>query len=313
MKKYLITGCDGFIGSHLYNKLENAYGWKRQKYSEDSGKIDTVDMQNKKEIMKGLEKIRPDIIVHCAGCADVHQSVINPDMDFIGNVLLIHNLLFALHELQLYDIRVLYLSSAAVYGNPDKLPVREDAVPGPLSPYALHKRVGEEICEYFIQNYNADIKILRIFSAYGNGLRKQIFWDLYRKYRTLGKLRLFGTGKESRDYIHIDDLAEAVRLIALSGGRDTVYNVANGKEVSIQRAAEVFAECMEIPRAQIEFDGAARSEDPQNWKADISLLQSIGYKQQVPFHEGVRDYCEWLGTLGIRGGTDECSKPDKTH
>lgn len=298
--KILITGANGFIGGAILNdfmsKGLDAYGWVRSASTEEKDNIKCVDMSSVEVIQDALVDMNPDVIIHCAGAADVRKSVSDPKSDFTGNVVLTHNLLFAIHALGLDEkIRVVFLSSAAVYGNPRELPIKEQMERKPLSPYALHKIMSEEICFYFIQNFHMDIKIARIFSAYGPGLRKQIFWDMFQKYKKSGKLELFGMGSESRDYIYIEDLVQAIYLIAVSeNSADIIYNVANGEEVTIKEAAKVFAEYMGISERDVIFNGITRPGDPLNWRADVSRLKELGYHAGTSMDVGIQNYIEWL-------------------
>ena len=164
----------------------------------------------------------------------------------------------------------------------------------PLSPYALHKRAAEEVCLYMNKNYHMDVKILRLFSVYGPGLKKQIFWDMYHKVKESGRLNLMGSGEESRDYIYIDDLVEAAILVALDEGRDIIYNIANGEETTIYKAAMTFAKYMKIPQELVTFSGRRREGDPINWCADITKLKMLGYKRKYSFEDGVEKYVDWL-------------------
>lgn len=298
MQKVLVTGANGFIGSKMMEFLTKkefaVVGIDRKQSDALCDDIIMTDLENLEDILQKLETINPDIIIHCAGSADVWKSVQNPQMDFMGNVSITHNLLFALHKLQLKQTRVVYLSSAAVYGNPIRLPISEDTSCNPLSPYALHKVMCENMCTYFIRNYDMDIKIARIFSAYGPGLKKQIFWDMYRKIYETKTLHMFGTGAESRDYIYIDDLVQAIYLLATTQNQEYIYNVGNGQEITISKAVSRFAECAGMETDRIFFNGVIREGDPLNWRADITRLQKIGYQQSVSIDEGIQAYYQWV-------------------
>ena len=246
MARILITGAGGFIGKHLSDALikngDEVYCVGLSVNNLSGRFVFMFDLRNVAEARRMIDTIKPDIIYHCAGSADVNKSVANPEEDFEGNVQITHNLLFSVKELKM-ECKVIFLSSAAVYGNTLKLPIAEDAERNPLSPYALHKAICEDICFYMIQNYNMDIRIARVFSAYGEGLKKQLLWDMYNKVVDFGELELFGTGEETRDYIYIDDLCQALILIAnsdLDAGH--IFNVANGEEISIKYVAELFSE-----------------------------------------------------------------------
>lgn len=295
MKRVLITGANGFIGNRtalffLKNNYE-VYGWDREKLDYPFI-IDSPDMSSIQSVVEALTITKPEIIIHCAGSADVGKSVANPEMDFQGNVVLTHNLLFAMHRLGMHDTRFIFLSSAGVYGNPKSLPITEDMEVNPLSPYAVHKVMCEDLCRYFVKNYGMDVKVARIFSAYGVGLKKQIFWDMYNKSRS-GKLSMFGTGNESRDYIHVDDVVKSLFLLATTESDHVVFNIANGEEVTIRLATEIFAKYAGIEKKDIIFNGKVREGDPLNWRADISRIKELGYKKSVQMEDGMKKYVEW--------------------
>lgn len=301
MKKVLITGSSGFIGNKVSTYFNvrgyNVLGLNRSEcYGEFP--IQKVDLLNENEIIEVLCSFQPDIIIHCAGSADVGKSVKNPIMDYEGNVTITHNLMFAIHRLGLENVRFVFPSSAGIYGNPESLPITEDMSIKPLSPYAVHKVMCEDLCKYFSVNYGMDIKVARIFSAYGAGLRKQIFWDMYNKYKTTERLDMFGTGNESRDYIHVDDVVQALYILATKNCSDVFYNVANGEEVTIREATEMFADCIGAPRNCIAFNGVVREGDPLNWKADIGKIKNLGYKKSVNMKDGIASYIEWVEKQG---------------
>ena len=291
----LITGAAGFIGYnlalHFHNMNYKVVGWDRIQPQApfDFQNVKTDSIQS---MCDALRECMPDIVIHCAGSADVGKSVLDPEIDYEGNVTLTHNLMFAMHKVGLEKVKFVFLSSAGVYGNPKVLPINEEACLQPLSPYAVHKVMCEELCRYFIDNYNMNVKIARIFSAYGTGLKKQIFWDMYQKSKN-GLLQMYGTGNESRDYIYIDDVVQALYLIATKDSDDIVFNVANGEEVTIHNVAEMFAYYVGIPREKIVFNGAIREGDPLNWKADIEKIRRLGYKKSVEMQEGIKTYVKW--------------------
>ncbi len=297
--KILITGNEGFIGKYLENAYlssrENVFGWSRDGIKQKDKCILNLNLMKYEEVCEAISLIKPDIIVHCAGNANVNLSFEKPFMDLQSNYITTHNLLFAMKDNCMKNCRFILLSSAAVYGNPNSLPISEMDAVNPLSPYALHKLSAEEICKYMSKNYGFDIKILRIFSAYGPRLKKQIFWDMYQKVLLTGELELWGSGYESRDYIYINDLIQAIELIASKApSGELIYNIANGKEVSIREVAECFARCMKIPNNNIKFKGVRREGDPINWKANIDKLLSLGYERQISFEAGVKNYIKWL-------------------
>lgn len=299
--RVLITGIKGFIGSHLANKFA---GMGHEVIGIDHGESQSDIKVYDVDILSGnitsvLEENKPELIIHCAGLADVTYSMNHSEEDFKANTWMVYKVLNAMKESELCKTRFVLLSSAAVYGQPESLPIMEEAVLHPISPYALHKKMAEDICQYFVMQQGFDIRILRVFSAYGPGLKKQIFWDMYQKITATGRLELFGSGEESRDYIFIEDLAEAVYLIAMDRKKSyTVWNVANGIEVTIREVAEIFAQAENLPLDKVFFNGQIRSGDPTNWCADISRLKSIGFEGKTDILAGIKRYIGWINNLG---------------
>lgn len=299
MKKILVTGGNGYIGSSILsffheNKYE-MYAWGNVETELNGVKIRPVNLNDKDQIADELRNIEPDVIIHCAGSANVNASVENPRKDFEGNVIITYNILLALAEINRKSLKFIYLSSSAVYGEPQVLPITEEHPFLPISPYALHKQLSEEICQYFISQYEMDIVILRIFSAYGPGLRKQIFWDMNEKIRKNHFLELYGTGEETRDFIYIDDLVRVIEIMVDTDDlKYRVFNVANGVDVSVREIAEAYAALWELDAAQIKFSNISRKGNPIHWKADISRLKELGYKPYISLSEGIEQYYKWV-------------------
>ena len=137
------------------------------------------------------------------------------------------------------------------------------------------------------------IRSIRIFSAYGNGLRKQLLWDIYQKYQNTGRIELFGTGDETRDFIHVSDIVRAIELILAYDGPENIINVANGEEVSIRELAEIYAGKLGADADVVSFNGMVKEGDPRNWRADISLLKRLGYEKHMALSDGIEAYVEW--------------------
>lgn len=295
MKKILVTGANGFIGNSVVNYFERkgneVWGWVRKNPAGMPKRYHKVDVL-KDEIESHLLLLKPDIIIHCLGCANVGKSIDDPLMDFEGNTIAVYKMMEAIRKCDLRQCIFIHLSSAAVYGQPESLPVWEGDRLKAMSPYSLNKRMAEEIVDYYRTHYGIRCRVVRVFSAYGEGLKKQIFWDMFLKIKKTGRLEMYGNGDETRDFIHIDDLVNALYLIAMSEYTPLYVNLANGKEITIRYVAEQFADYFKIDN--IVFNGKIKEGDPRNWKADISVIKSLGYKQTVEIDEGIRRYCEWV-------------------
>ncbi len=294
--KILIIGSKGFIGQHLKRFLlskneqvwgadvVNDYAHPEQYFLIDATNADFHQLFTIKEF---------DVCINCSGAASVPDSLQHPLRDFTLNTLNVFKLLEAIRLTQ-PGCKFINLSSAAVYGNPESLPVSAEAAVAPMSPYGIHKSMSETICQEYFEFFGIATCSLRIFSAYGEGLKKQLFWDLYQKTKTGKDITLYGTGKESRDFIYIHDLVEAIYLVATLGTFDgEAINIANGNEILIEDCVNTFYKLLDQP-IQFNFAGQIRAGDPNNWAADISILKKLGYKQKHTLEEGLKKYYEWI-------------------
>lgn len=292
--KILIIGSKGFIGSHCVEYFSKEHDvWQCDVVTDyaldnyflvDSTNADYNDI---------FESQQFDVCINCSGAASVPDSIKNPQRDFVLNTLNVFKQLDAIRKLN-STCKYIHLSSAAVYGNPKFLPIDENHPLDPISPYGIHKKMAEDICKEFYENYNISTCSLRIFSAYGNGLQKQLFWDLYKKSSLKSKVKLFGTGNESRDFIHIADLVIAIdQVMQYSNFKSDIVNVATAKELTISSVANIFFRYFK-PETQVLFEGNTRLGDPVNWVANTEKLQKMNFKQSITIEQGLKLYTAWL-------------------
>jgi len=300
MQSILITGSNGFIGSHLskYFSVKNYHIYGVSKYP-----IEKLNLPYFKEniicdllgeeVKDLLKKIQPDYIFHCAGNSSIKNSIKNPLNDFQNNSYLTYEFLNLIRQFT-PSSKFYFFSSAAVYGDPEILPIKENHNLNPISPYGFHKLLSEHMCIEFSKLYSLKTVILRIFSAYGAGLRRQIFYDLMNKFVNDEEILLKGTGKESRDFINVFDICKAIELImAAKSNQFEIYNIANGEEITIKNIACLFSNYLDSNKA-IKFDNKNNFGMPLNWKADITKLKNIGFKKNIQFPSGIKDYILWF-------------------
>lgn len=244
-----------------------------------------------------LKEIKPDAVINASGPAAVAYSLLDPATDFNGSVNLCFFVLDTLRKI-LPGCRFLFLSSAAVYGNPTSLPIRESASLNPISPYGYHKMICEMLVREYFEIYGIRASIVRIFSAYGPGLRKQILWDIYHKTIRNKQVDLFGTGEETRDFIFVQDVVYAIQMILEQGIFNAdFYNVANGHEVSTKELGRLFLSSLILENKNLVFSGQTRPGDPQKWCADIGRIRDMGYSPQVSLEQGISEYVKWVKAL----------------
>lgn len=295
--KVLVIGSKGFIGTHAAQYFQarshEVFGADVMvDYGAENYLIIDASNANFNEL---FEQQQFDLCVNCSGAASVPDSIENPARDYHLNTSNVFKILDAVRK-NAPDCKMINLSSAAVYGNPVHLPVKETDPLNPMSPYGFHKRASEDICEEFHRFFGLQVASLRIFSAYGEGLKKQLFWDLHKKAEAANTVDLFGSGKESRDFIYIGDLVRLIEIVAKkSTFKAEVINAANGIETSISEAAATFLKHWK-PEADINFTGKERKGDPNRWVADISKAKAMGYEPQFTLEAGLKNYCQWLRT-----------------
>ncbi|MEH2223590.1 NAD-dependent epimerase/dehydratase family protein [Nostoc sp.] len=295
----LVTGVAGFIGRYVARYFSEQ-GWSV--IGVDNSPPENAPLHNltayhrlklpDPSLNNLLKEYSPNICIHCAGRASVGLSIIEPDIDFQSNTALTFEILNAL-RINAPRCRFIFLSSAAIYGNPESLPIGETQRCNPISPYGFHKLQSEQLCLEFSKVYDLPTASVRIFSAYGPGLRRQVLWDICRKaiYQPIVKLQ--GTGKESRDFIHVLDIAKALLVVATSAPmQGETYNFASGREVTISELAEMVFKSLDY-KGSVEFDGIVPVGTPINWQADVTKLGSLGITDFLSLERGVRVYANW--------------------
>lgn len=177
--KIIITGASGFIGKHLwqyFNANEYSVIACTNSDAEEAAPatiIHRTPLPNP-HFATLIEEEKPNYLIHCAGSASVSDSFINPQNDFYRNVVVTE---FVLNTLKNHSpsTKMIFLSSAAVYGNPLELPIRVNTPINPISPYGFHKSLCEINCKKYHQLFDIPLTIARIFSVYGPGLKKTNF------------------------------------------------------------------------------------------------------------------------------------------
>jgi UDP-glucose 4-epimerase len=298
--KAIVIGSKGFIGAHLQQYLlsKNIECWGCDVYTDyNEEHFFLVDASNA-DFNEAFSEQQFDVCINCSGAASVPDSLLHPLRDFTLNTFNVVKLLDAIRR-HSPGCKFINMSSAAVYGNPQRLPITETAIASPVSPYGVHKLQSENVCSEYYRFFAIGTCSVRIFSAYGAGLKKQLLWDLFTKSKEHSNITLFGTGKESRDFIYVSDIVEAIWLIIQKGRFEAeLYNLANGEEVQIEKIAGLFYGALR-KNIVYTFSGEVRKGDPQNWVADITKLKELGYTPAVSLTTGIEKYIEWLRKEGL--------------
>jgi len=298
----LVTGAGGFLGTHVSRTL-SAIGYHVIGVSADypvhalisagvRQAVHEIELPDR-QFEELLATHRPQSVVHCAGTADVAASFRDPNADFQANVEITEYVLERIRRICPGSQFVL-LSSAAVYGDPERLPIREDAPLRPISPYGFHKRICEQLVEEYSALHGVRSVILRIFSAYGEGLSRQVIHDLCRKVaESNGEgVRVIGTGDESRDFVHAEDVARTVAH-AIESGLSGTFNLASGHETPIRDLVDQLLSLSGSPNRPT-YTGTTRRGDPVRWQADISAITRTGFQPRIDLSMGLHRYWRWF-------------------
>jgi UDP-glucose 4-epimerase len=246
----------------------------------------------------------PDLVFHAAGSASVAFSLEQPLLDFQRTVATTAAVLEAM-RMAAPGALIVYPSSAAVYGVVTKGQIAEWTPIAPLSPYGVHKAMAEELCLTRSRHFGVRCAIIRYFSLYGPGLRRQIVWDLVQKITANPtEVQLDGEGDETRDFLHVEDASRMVSLVArTTRDEPVVINGGSGHVVSIRELADVVARELGEHTA-IRFSGKRRQGDPPYYQADVARLAQLSFAPNWTLREGVRDYLAWVRKTDSDG--NEC-------
>jgi len=233
----------------------------------------------------------PDLVIHCAGSASVAFSEAHPFEDFQRTVVSTGALLAWLRECA-PAARLVLPSSAAVYGEVATLPIAETVPPRPASLYGSHKLASETLVTDYARMAGLRVVIVRFFSLYGPGLRKQLFWDACQKF-SRGVTEFSGTGDELRDWLHVEDAGALIELAASKAS--PVAPVVNGGSGQGARVRDALAQLATAFAAQPtpHFSGLPRRGDPLAYVADIGVARAWGWAPRHSLLPGLVEYGNW--------------------
>lgn len=247
------------------------------------------------QLLNQLPEI-PDIIIHCGGSGSVGFTQNNPHDAFSRTVCSTSAILEFMRQ-KSPGAKLVYPSSPAVYGAHAPRPMKITDPLNPVSLYGHHKVMAEMLCKHYQDFFDLDVRIIRFFSIYGRGLKKQLFWEAGKKLLSgQQSAEFWGTGHETRDFIHVNDAASLCFKTAFSQHRNLLLNGASGKFHKIKDALELLKKGLKA-NIQIKFNDKTRPGDPIHYQACIDEALSIGWQPTIGLENGLQDYAIWLKSL----------------
>ena len=289
----LVTGGAGFIGSHLVDALlaenisvrvvDNYSTGRPENLAHVSGKVEVIEADISKSGSWQKSFQGADWVFHLGALADIVPSIQRPEDYFLANVNGTFNVLEAAKHSGVK--RFVYAASSSCYGIPDYYPTAETAEIRPQYPYALTKRLGEELVMHWAQVYQLPAVALRLFNVYGprsrtSGTYGAVF-GVFLAQKLAGKpFTVVGDGTQTRDFTYVTDVANAFLTAAQSSARAEIFNVGSGQTISVNRLVELLVgEVTHIPK---------RPGEPDCTFADISKIRrELKWQPKVNIEKGV--------------------------
>ena len=295
----LVTGAYGTIGRYVSLALV-AQNWQvmgigHGKWSAEDRRAWGLSSWIESDVSLGHLRalnVQPALVVHCAGSGTVGASIAEPHEDFQRSVATTAAVLEFI-RVDCPDAALIYPSSAAVYGITDCLPIGEGLSLLPVSIYGVHKKITEELIAEHSRLFGLKTAVVRLFSIYGEGFRKQLLWDACQRILTNESV-FFGTGDETRDWLHASDAAELLAKAADHASSNCpIVNGGYGESVSVRHLLKELFRLMgreDLPS----FFGTQRQGDPLHYLADIKLAMAWGWEPEITWQSGLARYVAWF-------------------
>ena len=308
LKRYLLIGGAGFIGSHftdrlladpmveavtLYDNFSSGREWHYQQHLSDSRfKVVRADVKDADQLTATLRG--HDTVIHLASNPDIARAATEPDIDFREGTYLTNNVVEAMRQSGTKTI--LYASGSGVYGDLGEKEADEDYGPLiPISTYGASKLAGEVLISSYCHMFDFAGRIFRFGNVVGPRQTHGVGFDFLRQLlKNPRKLRILGDGTQSKSYIHVREVVEAVLLAAQrSPRRFAVYNVATGDYITVKEIAHLAVECAGLDPPQVEFEYTGGN---RGWKGDVPIvrlntdrIRSLGWTCRSGSREALRD------------------------
>ncbi|EGL82035.1 NAD-dependent epimerase/dehydratase [Caldalkalibacillus thermarum TA2.A1] len=302
MKTVLVTGGAGFVGSHVVNHLQGKNYNVVVVDNLSSGQIDNIPdgtafypfdivSSNLKVV---FEKHRPEVVIHLAAQSHVGVSMENRKKDAQVNVMGTINLL---DWCKVYKVQhVIFSSTAAVYGDQEQLPIKEEAPHNPLSPYALSKLTAEKYIQLYAGLYGFNYTVLRFSNVYGprqaNAAESGVITKFAERLLTNQSPIVYGDGTQTRDFIFVKDVADGI-VSVLQNESGGIFNLSTASETSIN---EVLSTMYELIGRRIEptYLPFRKGDIYRSCLSNSKAVQALGWTPKTSLHAGIKETLQYF-------------------
>jgi UDP-glucose 4-epimerase len=306
----LVTGGAGFIGSHLVDRLVSD-GWnvrvldnfssgrmKNIEHQRESRKVEVLrgDLKNLEDVEKAIRDV--DVVFHYAANPEVRVSTTNPEIHFNENVVATFNLLEAMRKSDIEEL--VFASSSSVYGEPESIPISEEAPIKPVSVYGASKAACENMIHAYSRLYGIKAVALRYANVVGPRLRHGVIWDFINKLRkNPSELEILGDGEQVRSYIYVEDAVKAtITAWKKTNSSFEIYNVASEDLITVNEVANEVIKVMELSNVRRIYKpilhGVGWLGDVKRIALKIDKLRALGFRSHMNSREAVKTTAKML-------------------
>jgi UDP-glucose 4-epimerase len=302
MKTYLVTGGCGFIGVNLVKRLRGRGDTVRVFDNLSTGRREDIASLGAEVVMGDVRDARAisdvaksaDVVVHLAAHTRVIESITDPDLNFDVNVVGTKNVLQACRDAGVQ--KLIFASTGGAILGDQKPPVHEEMAPRPLSPYGAGKLAGEAYCSAFAGSFGLNTVALRFSNVYGpfSYHKGSVIAQFFRNLIQEKPLIVYGDGSQTRDFVFVEDLVEAVLLAERAGTPGDVFQIASGREVSLKELIGLMRQVVPDRDLNVSYEPARHGEVSRNYAKIEKARRALGYEPRISLEEGLHRTWDWF-------------------